>query len=140
MPTNSPRDWANFSSHQDVASQASRTTPAPDVQPVAAEGLAGAVSSTRPAGQENPAVRDAVADSAPPASSPARREEQVQTYEVPSRTTRRIVKHQVSYRLPLDVLELIEKALDEAYDNNEKMTKEDAVTKAIRRTYGHLKA
>lgn len=56
-----------------------------------------------------------------------------------ARSRRRLPpKHPVTYRLPLDVLDLIEFALDQSYERGEKLSKEDAVATAIRRTYGHL--
>lgn len=48
----------------------------------------------------------------------------------------RVVKIPVTYRLPEDCLDLIEAAVDEAARQGERLTREQAVTDAIRRAYG----
>ena len=49
---------------------------------------------------------------------------------------RRVVKIPVTYRLPEECLDLIETAVDQAAARGEKLTREQAVTDAIRLAYG----
>lgn len=48
----------------------------------------------------------------------------------------RVVKISASYRLPPDVLDLLDQAVQDAAARGERLTKEDAVAQAIRQTYG----
>lgn len=128
MPKRSSQNWDGYSTHRDAAAEASQAN-VEQAQPQRA---------AAPQDQESPPLEATAARR--PAARRASEEEEVQTYEVPVRQTRRqLIKHQVSYRLPLDVINLIEAALDEAYASGERLTKEEAVTAAIRRTYGHLR-
>lgn len=46
----------------------------------------------------------------------------------------------VSYRLPPDVADLIDAAVDHAAMTGDRLSKNEAVVKAIRATYGHLQS
>lgn len=50
----------------------------------------------------------------------------------------RVAKVAATYRFEPDVLELVEAAVQEAAGNGQRLSREAAVSHAIRQTYGHL--
>lgn len=119
-------DWSEFSQHTDPVSADEGLLAPPEVK------LADSVSD---------ASMEVAATDEPrgSASSGAKRPVEEAGMVTVARSRRRLpAKHPVTYRLPLDVLDLIELALDESYERGEKLSKEDAVATAILHTYAHL--
>ncbi len=77
------------------------------------------------------AVPDDAAEAAPPASKPRRQGKPRGPYNV-----KKVDKKAATFRLPPDVLELIDNAREEAAQSGVRLTKDDAVTAAIRHYYG----
>lgn len=83
---------------------------------------------------------------APPATSEASARHadetpasQAPTPEAPRpKRARREPKFPASYRMPADVLDMVDAAVEAAADNGVKLSKEDAVAAAIRAAYGDL--
>lgn len=119
-------DWSEFSQHTDPVS-AGQDPPAPlEVE------MAHSVSG-------DPMEVTVTDEPRSSASDGRRRPVETAGMVTVARSRRRLpAKHPVTYRLPLDVLDLIELALDESYERGDKLSKEDAVATAIRYTYGHL--
>ena len=86
-------------------------------------------TTVRTSPRRTPARRPAVATTGGDEESAARP-------EVTRRRPRRIVKHPVTYRLPIVALELIDDAVDAAAARGARLTKEDAVAAAILAHYG----
>lgn len=115
-------DWSEFSQHTDPAA--------------ADEGLP-VLQSIEPI--DSMEVTDAGGPRTNAAPTSGERSAEVTGSVTVARSRRRLPpKHPVTYRLPLDVLDLIELALDESYERGEKLSKEDAVATAIRQMYGYL--
>ncbi|RYI20446.1 hypothetical protein EVU97_14535 [Dermacoccus sp. 147Ba] len=83
---------------------------------------------------------DADAQAAPEVSHDAPAAPQRAAETPRAKRPRREPKYPASYRLPADVLDMIEAAVDAAADDGVKLSKEDAVAAAIRTAYGDLLA
>ncbi len=73
------------------------------------------------------AVPDDAEEAAPPAAKPRRQGKPRGPYNV-----KKVDKKAATFRLPPDVLELIDNAREEAAQSGVRLTKDDAVTAAIR--------
>ena len=76
-------------------------------------------------------VPDEETEPAAPAAKPARQGKPRGPYNV-----KKVNKKAATFRLPPDVLELIDNAREEAAQSGVRLTKDDAVTAAIRHYYG----
>lgn len=77
------------------------------------------------------AVPDEDTETAPPAAKTSRQGKPRGPYNV-----KKVDKRAATFRLPPDVLELIDNAREEAAQSGVRLTKDDAVTAAIRHYYG----
>ena len=77
------------------------------------------------------AVPDEETETTPTASKPSRPGKPRGPYNV-----KKVDKKAATFRLPPDVLELIDNAREEAAQSGVRLTKDDAVTAAIRHYYG----
>ncbi len=77
------------------------------------------------------AVPDEETETTPTASKPSRQGKPRGPYNV-----KKVDKKAATFRLPPDVLELIDNAREEAAQSGVRLTKDDAVTAAIRHYYG----
>lgn len=73
---------------------------------------------------------------AAPATPPARTKTKPAAVTAPAAT--RVAKVAATYRFEPDVLELVEAAVHEAAGNGQRLSREAAVSHAIRQVYGHL--
>lgn len=116
MATPKKVDWGNVSSHRD------RQTP----QPTPPEPVDGNESADRRA-----EVVEAHSDTERPTAA------RTAPQRAASRP-RRAARFPMTYRLEEEVLDLIELAVTAAAEAGERLTRQDAVSEALRQTYGHL--
>ena len=115
---------------------------------VAAEGAQGGAGAKKPAGRRqasSTAARPTAVKGRAAKAEPGRLEEAAADSEAlreaqlaQLRMRRGPSKRAVTYRFEEDVLELVDLAVLAAFEKGEKLSKEEAVARAIRRAYGRL--